>query len=120
MLYAPVCAANVRGQDVLRPLSKQGSGAKAPFPGGALDQVIVDGMLVIAAGRVYASSRPPVLARPRRGNADLPDHDAPDRTPDDLPETVELESAGDRWIVPASLGLIAVAGTIVARAVLLL
>lgn len=76
--------------------------------------------MVIAAGRAYAASRPPALARPRRGSRDLPDRDGPGRTPPEAPaETPEVEVA-DRWILPASVGLAAMLGTVFARAAMMI
>jgi hypothetical protein len=88
--------------------------------GELLNQVVVEGLMVIAAGRAYAASRPPVLARPRRGSRDLPDRDAPDRSPPEAPAETEVAEVGDRWIVPASVGLAAMLGTVVARAATLI
>ena len=80
-----------------------------------MNEVVVEGMLVIAAGRAYIASRPPVLARPRRGSADLPDRDAPGRLPSERPEVSAPAVHVDRWLVPA-VGIAAVVGGIVARA----
>jgi hypothetical protein len=84
-------------------------------------EVVVEGMVVVAAGRVYATSRPGVLARPRRGNVDLPDLDAPERSPAEPPAPVVRGGSADRWLVPAaSLGLAAVVGGAIARAAIVL
>jgi hypothetical protein len=79
-----------------------------------VNQVVVEGMLVIAAGRAYVSSRPPVLARPRRGSADLPDRDAPDRTAPQETAVTPRQHASDRWGLPASAGLVVLVSGIVA------
>ena len=84
-----------------------------------MNEVVVEGMLVIAAGRAYYASRPPALARPRRGSADLPDRDAPARSPSEERHVSKLPVQGDRWLVPA-VGLAAVVGGIVARAAIVL
>ncbi len=86
-----------------------------------MHEVVVEGMLVVAAGRAYVSSRPGVLARPRRGNIDLPDRDAPERTPSEPPVVAVRTGGADRWLVPAaSLGLAAVVGGAIARAAVVL
>jgi hypothetical protein len=85
-----------------------------------VNQVVVEGLVMIAAGRAYVAARPPVLARPRRGSRDLPDHDAPPRMPAQPPAEAEPVAASDRWIVPASVGLAAMLGTVAARAAMLL
>ena len=85
-----------------------------------MNHVVLEGMLVIAAGRAYVASRPPVLARPRRGSRDLPDRDAPERKPSEVPDVAEAPPAPDRWMVPASVGIAAVLGTVAARAAMLL
>ena len=76
--------------------------------------------MIIAAGRAYATSRPPMLARARRGSRDLPDRDGPERTPPEVPGEAEAPEVGDRWIFPASVGLAAMLGTVAARAAMLL
>jgi hypothetical protein len=85
-----------------------------------LNEVVFEGMLVIAAGRMYVSSRPPALARPRRGSADLPDRDAPERSSSPERSVAPSTQGTDRWVVPASVGLVAVVGGIVARAAMLI
>ena len=80
----------------------------------------MEGLLVIAAGRVYVGSRTPALASPRRGSADLPDRDAPARTAPDEVAVPVVSGAGDRWRRPASFGIAAVVGTVLARAVMLI
>jgi hypothetical protein len=85
-----------------------------------VDQVVVEGLLMVVAGRVYVGSRTPALARTRRGSADLPDRDAPERT--HTPDEVVVPSArgaDGRWLRPASFGLAAVVGTVLARAAVL-
>jgi hypothetical protein len=85
-----------------------------------VDELVVEGMLVVAAGRAYAHSRPPVLALPRRGSQDLPDRDAPERSPSE-PQTLVLRSRGaTRWRLTASVGIAAVVGGVIARAAVLL
>ena len=106
-------------REPLSRLSKQGPGAKSP-DGGVVEQVVVEGLLVIAAGRVYVSSRMPALAHPRRGSADLPDRDAPTWTVPDETVVPAASASGDRWRRPASVGLAAVVGTVLARAVMLI
>ena len=76
--------------------------------------------MIVAAGRVYVTSRPPMLARARRGSRDLPDRDGPERTPPEVTREAEIATVGDRWIFPASVGLAAMLGTVVARAAMLL
>lgn len=76
--------------------------------------------MIIAAGRAYATSRPPMLARARRGSRDLPDRDGPERTPPEVTGEVEPAAVADRWIFPASVGLAAMLGTVAARAATLL
>jgi hypothetical protein len=85
-----------------------------------VDELVVEGMLVVAAGRAYAHSRPPVVARPRRGSQDLPDPDAPDRAPAGTPTLVMRRRGADRWRLTASVGLAAVVGGVIARAAVLL
>ena len=80
----------------------------------------MEGLMVIAAGRAYAGSRPPVLARPRRGSRDLPDRDAPERTPPETPASRPVLAGSDRWILPASVGVAAMLGTVVARAAMMI
>jgi hypothetical protein len=80
----------------------------------------VEGLLVVAAGRVYVGSRMPALARPRRGSADLPDRDAPARPASDDAVVPVVSVHGERWLRPASYGLAAVVGTVLARAVMLI
>lgn len=76
--------------------------------------------MVIAAGRAYAASRPPKLARPRRGSRDLPDRDGPGRTPPENPAATPELTVADRWILPASVGLAAMLGTVFARAAMMI
>ena len=85
-----------------------------------MNQIVVEGLMIVAAGRVYVTSRPAMLARARRGSRDLPDRDGPERTPPEAGAEVEAPAAGDRWIFPASVGLAAMLGTVVARAAMLL
>jgi hypothetical protein len=85
-----------------------------------LNQVVVEGLLVIAAGRAYAGSRPPVLARPRRDSRDLPDRDGPERKPPETPASTPVIHVSDRWILPASVGVAAMLGTVVARAAMMI
>lgn len=79
----------------------------------------MEGLIVIAAGRAAVSARPGVLARPRRGSQDLPDRDAPERTPPDVPAATPPFVIGERWILPASVGLAAMLGSVVARAAMM-
>ena len=76
--------------------------------------------MVIAAGRAYVSSRPPALARPRQGSRDLPDRDGPERKPPETPAATPVVELGDRWILPASVGVAAIVGTFVARAAMMI
>ena len=92
---------------------------KSPV-GGAVNQLVVEGLIVLAAGRACVSSRPLELARPRRGSQDLPDRDAPERARPDAPDAVPAAVGVDRWILPASVGLAAMLGTVVARAAMMI
>lgn len=85
-----------------------------------MNQVVVEGLLVMAAGKVYVSSRPPVLARPRRGPADLPHRERPD-VPAPEERTAELPRGRtrSRWLLPTSVGVATVAGLVGRAAVLL-
>ena len=84
-----------------------------------MNQVVVEGLMVIAAGRAAVAGRPGALARPRRGSQDLPDRDAPERTPPETPAATPLFDVGERWILPASVGLAAMLGTVFARAAMM-
>jgi hypothetical protein len=85
-----------------------------------VNQIVVEGLMIIAAGSAYATSRPPVLARARRGSRDLPDRDGPERTPPEVTGEAETVAVGERWIFPASVGLAAMLGTVAARAAMML
>ena len=82
--------------------------------------MVLEGLLVIASGRAYVASRPPTLARPRRGSRDLPDYDAPERTRPEVDAETPAAPVVDRWILPASVGLAAMFGTVVARAAIMM
>lgn len=85
-----------------------------------MTHLVVEGLVVIAAGRACLTSRPPKLARPRRGSWDLPDRDAPARTPLEAPVEAPVAEPTDRWILPASVGVAAMLGTVVARAAIMI
>ena len=81
---------------------------------------MLEGLLVVAAGRRWADSRPPALARPRRGDVDLPDGDAPERDTPAAPAPVAPDPGSGRRRRPASNGLTAIVRTVLARATLLI
>jgi hypothetical protein len=84
-------------------------------------ELIVEGMMLAAAARVAASSRAPVLARPRRGAADLGDRDPTPRRARERPEVVEtLEPGHEPWVTGAACTAIVVTVGIAVRGALAL
>ena len=79
-------------------------------------ELIAEGAALVTAARTWRPSRPPVVARARRGMIDLGDFDAPgrrERLPAaDPPAVTKGLSSG--WVVPVTAALAAAAA---ARAV---
>ena len=81
--------------------------------------IIAEGAALLVAARPWRTTRPPVVARARRGMIDLGDFDAPGRRERLPAEDVPAPTRGlpSGWVVPVTAALVAAAG---ARAAMVL
>ena len=85
-------------------------------------QLIAEGALLLTATRTLVGSRPLVLARARRGMADLGDRDATPRMHRDepLPDELHLSLVPYRWFATASVTAALAAAATAGAAVVLI